>query len=95
MEKAHLRVISAQRAWKGWLVCFCTGRRAAAAGVVFINTQLHSVAVTCCFLSEESSARDRGCLLFASATGRAVFKVVVIQEGKTTASLPVGAWPGG
>ena len=56
--EATFRVISAQKTWKGWLICVQTHRRTAAAGVAFVDSLLRSVAVTCCFLSEEGSTRD-------------------------------------
>ena len=51
VEKAGFGVISARKTWKVKCGGFRTHRRGAAAGVAFVNTQLHVVAVTSCFLS--------------------------------------------
>lgn len=64
VEKADCRVVSAQKTWKAWIVCFRTHRRGAAAGVAFVDTPFHSAAVTCCFLSNEgSTGTDTVCCL--------------------------------
>lgn len=51
VQNAGFRVLSAQKTWKAKLTGFLTHRRGAAAGVAFVNTQFHAVAVTSCFLS--------------------------------------------